>query len=71
MELRIQFKKLRREKKITQQTLSQWSGVSSEMISRFERGVSNISMRNFETLCSAIDVSPVLFDKNQLKQLSE
>lgn len=71
MELRIQFKKLRKEKHITQQTLSEWSGVSEDIISRFERGVSNISIQRFENLCSAMDVSTVLFDKTQLKSLTE
>jgi len=71
MELRVQFKKLRREKHMTQQTLSNISGVSGDIISRFERGVSNISINKFETLCTSMDISPVLFDKDQLKSLSE
>lgn len=53
----IDLKRIRKEKKLTQQDLSQLSGVPQQTISRYEKGSRNADSENLKKLALALEVS--------------
>ncbi|MBN2619355.1 MAG: helix-turn-helix transcriptional regulator [Spirochaetales bacterium] len=53
----IDLKRIRKEKKLTQQELSQLSGVPQQSISRYEKGSRNADSENLKKLALALRVS--------------
>ena len=56
-EIMIDLKRIRKEKKLTQQELSQLSGVPQQTISRYEKGSRNADSENLKKLALALKVS--------------
>ena len=52
------YKRLRTEKGLTQDQISEFCDISNEYISKFENGKYNISIYNMIKMCKAIKISP-------------
>lgn len=53
-----QIKQHRLNKHLTQEMLSQLSGVSRSSIAHFEAGTQNLSLQAFAAVCHALKLSP-------------
>lgn len=54
------FKKIRKERRYTQEEVAGKSNVTPEYLSKFENGKYNASIYNIILLCKSIDASPML-----------
>lgn len=59
--IRNNIKKFRAQKKLTQEQLSEISGISCEYLSTIERGKRTPSLKRFLLIAQALDVSPQRF----------
>ncbi len=71
LEVGRKIKEKRQELGLSQEALSDLSGVSSKFISDIERGVKKPSLATVHKILSALDIDTSIFDSNAEKSISE